>query len=206
MSGNKSYIPQLIEAAKAYRDYVLGTNVLIITQDKETKAYKSLECSFYDYNFMHLTGLKAIPPLTATMFFELSLNGTLPEDGFTASSWAALKLPILPMLFSFRKNNMLGLYNGKYGELLYTQSVAGGEKGSLGFVFDDEINENVPNTTIVEDTRKIAVDISRILAVYQKPFAQPLYSYRPIYLCKDLKSKADCLKWSKEIMAKIEAE
>lgn len=196
-------LPQILLNTKLYEEKLAGTSLLIVFQDGKATEY--IEPHFWRSNFMHLVGANS-DILTASSFYEHCLNNKLTIEYFTLTKYAAQKLDILPSLIDLtKKAKMLGDFNGQSKDL-YTEKLAGGIYGCMGFV-KNENGVYIPNTAIAKSVKDLTVSpYSKILAIYQKPFSFPLYPHIPAYICKDLKSKINSLKWPEEVRLKIEAK
>lgn len=199
---NKELLPDILRAARLYKDKLLETSILIIAQDTRAKKYEYIEACFWKSNFMHLAGCDGIEP---SKFFDNAIESRLAINSFISKPEARLKLDVLPILFELTKTaKMIGDFNGQ-AKNLWTEKLAGSAQACMGFVKDEESGIYVPNTALKEDARNmIKAPLRQILAIYQKPFGKPLYPITPQYICKALRSKADSLVWPKEIAEKIE--
>lgn len=195
-------LPCLMTSAKEYKENLLDTSMLIVYKDRNSKQYKSIEVSFFDRNFMHLTGCEGIG-MNAATFLTLCASNRIGVSQFNAISEARLKLEVLPTLCHLsRSAKMMGSYANNR-PLLYTEELVGHQAGCLGFVTEQESGYTVPNTVMNEDIRKLALETMQIVAIYQRPCTQTLYPPRPKYICKDLREKVDALVWPEEISRKI---
>lgn len=199
----QNFLPQLFSAAESYQKNLLDKNLLIIGQSSKRKEYTYIEAIFRDFHFMHLTGCKTIKNIPAKLFFELCLSRRLRTNQFTAMPETALKLDILASLCNFTIGaKMIGNYNGS-GNYLYTERLAGGIGGCMGFVENKGTSFMAPNTVLREDIRKLVTNYFQVVAIYEKPIQEPMYPYRPKYLAKALTIYVDQLRWPEEIMSKI---
>lgn len=197
----RKLLPQILSGAMLYMANLSGTSLLIIYQEGKNISY--IEPYFWESGFMHLVGASS-PTLTASDFYKHCIDNKLSVEDFVLNKYAKQKLEILPSLMDLtKKAKMLGDFN-EQSKNLYTEKLAGGIYGCMGFIK----NENgiyVPNTVIGRSVKDLTVaPYSKIFSIYQKSFSQPLYPSRPKYICKDLKSKVECLVWPKEIAEKIE--
>lgn len=167
------------KCAAAYNNELLNRCLLFITMDKH-KRTGALEVHFLDRNYAHLTGLEIDKnTITGSRFFEMCTSGTLSPDDFEfrTDGTTHMKLDILPHLMT--KNllaNMIGDYNG-IGINLYTEKIAGGVKGCIGFRVDDITHVYVPNTVLNRDIRECTNEpLNRILATFRRRADEDHYS------------------------------
>lgn len=164
--------------AKQYQEHLEGRTILLLYQNKKTQTINSVEFSFYDRNFLHLTGFKLNKQYfsspsndsLAILFYKKCLNGKLsPEDfNFAPDGTTQLKLAVLPKLLTPNLSaRMVGNAISNRPKL-YTEKLTGGEKGCMGFVMDKSINKYVPNTTLNEDIRECVEPVNRVIAVFRK--------------------------------------
>lgn len=171
-------LPLLFSCAEKYKENLQGRNLLFICVDKH-KRISSLEVSFDASNFLHMTGCD-VPrgKISATDFFErcldrrLSLNDfELADDGTTM-----LKLKVLPQMLSPNlAANSIGDFNNSRPKL-YTEKLAGGVKGCIGFIKTQPADRYVPNTVLSEDIKNMITSSHRILATYRKKRDEQKYS------------------------------
>lgn len=174
----KSALSVIFKAAEAYEKELRNNNLLFICSNKH-KQISYLEVEFNASNFMHLTGVKISKHFKqqlnssgkyANKFYEMCLNKRLSPDDFdfAEDGTTALKLDVLPTLM---KKNLSANAIGEFGVRtvkLYTEKIAGSIKGCMGFVHDNKVNKNVPNTVLKTDIRDSANEIKRILVTYRK--------------------------------------
>lgn len=176
-------IRTVVKCAKLYERNLLDRTLLFILMDKHKKI-SSAEVSFYRNNFLHLTGLRIDKSkMSAEQFFERCMDGRLSERDFSFAEdgTTVLKLQILPYLMEKNLNaNSFGDFGGN-GIHLYTEKLAGGVKGCIGFIMADETSEWIPNTLLSEDIRKVSRDRQRIIATYRKKKKEE--TYREIVYC-----------------------
>lgn len=176
----------VISCAQTYSAELLNRSLLFVCQDKH-KRISCIEFCFYDRNFLHLTGLKLKKRATeaangtdlqsAGDFFDNCLNHRVsPEDfDFAPDGTTALKLGILPLLVT---KNLSANIVGNFSSLrpkLYTEKLAGGSKGCMGFCIDAVTGNYVPNTVLNEDIRDNVDEWARVIAVYRKDITQEKY-------------------------------
>ena len=169
----------LFDCAKDYKENLAEKNLLFICTNSAQKTF-SLETVFSTGNYLHMTGVKFKTglALNANDFFSLCVDKRLrladfelSEDGTTE-----LKLKVLPSLM---KRNISASMAGDYSGVrpwLFTEKLAGGVCGGIGFVFDEKRNLYVPNTVLNEDIRKLTKEKVRIIATYRKEVKDKTYS------------------------------
>lgn len=177
----------VVSCAQAYSTELLNRSLLFVCQDKH-KHISFIEFFFYDRNFLHLTGLKLKKKATeeagggdmqsAGDFFANCLAHRIsPEDfEFAPDGTTALKLGILPFLVT---KNLSANIVGNFSSLrpkLYTEKLAGGNKGCMGFCIDAITSNYVPNTVLNEDIRDNVDEWARVIAVYRKENSQEKYT------------------------------
>lgn len=137
----------------------------------EAQKISILEMQFLTTGFMHLTGVKFQKGrVAAGAFFDKCLDKRLDPEEFemAADGTTEMKLRILPMLF--RKNlsaNMVGDFSART-PVLVTEKLAGGVKGCMGFVLDEETGYYAPNTVLNLDIRTYLTNQLRIVATFRK--------------------------------------
>lgn len=171
-------IRKITSSAIAYKESILNQNLLFIFGNTNCPDY--FEAVFYDANFRHLTGVSIRDnKFSNSQFFERCTRGALnpsdiviPNDGTVE-----LKLTVLPHIIQIEKTaKMIGDYNNSKA-LLYTEKLAGGVFGCIGFNEDGKSKYFVPNTVLREDIRDVTLKPqSRVLAVYKKPIGEKRYS------------------------------
>lgn len=194
----------IFNAAELYEKNLRDNNILFVYWDKH-KRIQYLEVEFNASNFMHLTGVKVSKQFKnqvldskeyANKFYEkcikkrLSVNDfNFAEDGTTP-----LKLDVLPMLM--KKNlsaNAIGNIDVRTVKL-YTEKIAGSIKGCIGFVKDEKVNKNIPNTVLKADIRNYTDESKRIIITYRKKKQDKQYS--------EIVYTAKAIEWDKVIFPK----
>lgn len=164
----------LMNCASIYKQFLMNTNVLIVTQEKQSIDY--LEISFPRHAYLHLTGVEIDErKISSNQFFnlcadrKLSLNDfKLKDDGTTR-----LKLEVLPNLLKINGSaKMISTYNGERPKL-YTEKLAGNIRGCLGLVKSG--NYYVPNTVLNTDIRDEGINPQRVLFIMQKGTKDKFY-------------------------------
>lgn len=176
---SKEYVIKIvIECARMYEKNLMDRTLLFILMDKH-KNISSAEVSFCRNNFLHLTGLKIDKrKMSADQFFSLCVDGRLSARDFQFSEegTTVLKLQVLPLLLAKNLNaNSFGDFGGN-GIRLYTEKLAGGIKGCIGFVKAEETSEWVPNTLLNEDIRKLSKNRKQVIATYRKYRTEDKYT------------------------------
>lgn len=142
---------------------------------------KSYEVTFHRYNFQHLTGVRVNSREieSAIHFYEKCLAKRLTENDFSfaGDGSTAQKLDILENMMHIKHNAaMIGDFMDR-GPKLYTEKVAGGVCGCIGFVKDKNTRLNVPNTLLKKDIRDItASPVQKVFAVFSKSYTAEKYS------------------------------
>lgn len=183
----------VIECARKYERNLVDKSMLFILMDKN-RNISWVEVSFYRQNFLHLTGLKIDKSnMSAEQFYQNCIDRRLSKDSFRISEdgTTQLKLRVLPFLMEKDLHaNSFGQFAGT-GIQLYTEKLAGGVKGCLGFIKDASSGVWVPNTLLNEDIRKISKNPLRIIATYRKAQSEKQY--------KEIVHKAKKIEWDKLI-------
>ncbi|WP_274621373.1 PBECR4 domain-containing protein [Enterocloster bolteae] len=180
----------MFECAELYRDNLIDCNLLFVCMDKHKKI-STLEVQFLTTGFLHLTGVKFQKErVAAGAFFDKCINKRLGLEEFemAADGTTEMKLKILLMLF--RKNlsaNMVGDFSART-PVLVTEKLAGGVKGCMGFVFDEETGYYVPNTVLNLDIRTYLTNQLRIVATFRKKKNEDNYS-ETVYVAKKINPK-----------------
>lgn len=177
----------VVSCAETYSRELLNKSLLFVCQDKHNRVM-CMEFFFYDRNFLHLTGLKmkkrtskeknSGESQSSKDFFYNCLSHTVSPDDFEFSpdGTTPLKLGILPHLVSKNLSaNIIGDFSSPRPKL-YTEKLAGGTKGCMGFLVDGVSNQYVPNTVLNEDIRNIVSDWARVIIVYRKEISEERYS------------------------------
>lgn len=119
-----------VMCAKQYEAELNKKSLLFFCTDKH-KRVSTFEASFHSWNYLHLTGLKAMADsdsdnghLTAKRFYERCLNHSLsPTDiQFSEDGTTELKLDVLPFIICKNlKANSIGDFN-QQGLRLFTEN------------------------------------------------------------------------------------
>lgn len=151
------------------------------TKNENLIAIKSYEVAFHRYNFLHLTGVRMNSNNTASAihFYQKCLDNRLMQEDFSYAKDGSTiqKLDILENMMGIKWNaTMIGDFTGK-GPKLYTEKVAGGICGCIGFVKDRNTRLNVPNTLLKKDIRDVtASPVQKVYAVLSKGYMAEKYS------------------------------
>ncbi len=192
----KEAISIVVDCAHKYETELNGKKLLFLCTDKHKKVF-AFEFSFHAHNFMHLTGLKANTAddpnakLFANDFYQKCLNHKLSEADFmfAEDGTTQLKLLILPNIIC--KNlqaKMIGDHNSLKPKLT-TDKLAGNIKMCMGFQYNEDDSEYVPNTILREDMRNIISNQLQIIATYRKNIRDEKY--------QELTYKSPKADWSK---------
>ncbi len=194
----KEALAIVFSCAAEYKENLVDHSLLFLCQDKHKNTY-CLEVTFNTSNFQHLTGFKTEEiidavgiegqdsdtdsklkkrKMNAAHFFELCIDHRLSENDFefAEDGTTPMKMRVLPS--AVKKNlsaNMVGYYNGSQPRL-YTEQLAGGVKGCVGFKKDKCAGRFVPNTLLEGDIRTKVTRPDRILVTYRKKRDEEAYS------------------------------
>ena len=175
-------IKTVVNCAEKFHMHLEGRSLLMVLSDKH-KNISCIEFYFYGYNFLHLTGLKVKRKsvsssennpnndiISANDFYKRCLEHKLSASDFefAEDGTSFLKLDILPYLIS---KNLSAKMVGDFEAMkprLYTEKLAGGTKGCIGFVIDGNSRQFVPNTVLKEDIRDNSKNTKRVIAVLRK--------------------------------------
>lgn len=176
----------LFDCAQLYKTNLVDKNLLLICADKHGRT-SALCVQFVTSGFLHLTGVKFInaPRLTAGEFFDKCLKKRLSLNEFDLATdgTTGMKLQVLPMLFAKNLSaNIVGDYSAR-APLLVTEKLAGGVRGCMGFVYDEQTGYYAPNTILNLDIRTYIKEQLRVIATFRKRKADEKYS-EVVYLAK----------------------
>lgn len=170
----------ITECAEKYRDELVDRTLLFVCADKHNKTV-CYEFSFYAWNYMHLTGVKAKKQSgkqSAMDFYNRCLAHKLSPNEFEFSDDGTthMKLEVLPTIMCKNLNaKMIGAYNSRK-PYLYTDKIAGGTKACVGFVADAIQGRYVPNTLLKDDIRNNVHAYVRVMAVFRKDICESKYT------------------------------
>ena len=181
----------VVKCAQIYKNELDGKTLLFICTDKH-KNIVPVEFSFYGNNYMHLTGLK--PPkrskdaaLFANDFYRKCLEHKLSAEDFDFSEdgTTQMKLEVLPTIIAKHlQAKMIGDYDSAKPRL-YTEKIAGSTNACMGFIFDEKLQQYVPNTVVKEDIRDLTCGTLRVIATYRKAIHATRYEERT-YIAKKI--------------------
>lgn len=189
----KRAIQILTNSARLYKENLEDNKVLFLygnpseikkllgLPDKKMLHMEYYETAFHRYNFLHLTGVKISGSRLSSSihFYEACLASRLREEDFSFSSDGSTiqKLDILEHMMNIKKNvTMIGDFTDR-GPKLFTQKVAGGTCGCIGFVHDKNSDLNVPNTLLKKDIRDVTImPTQKVYAVFYKRYQAEKYS------------------------------
>ena len=175
---NKQEAIKIITASAKKYDEELNRKTLMFLYKEKRGHISALEVHFYDYNFLHLTGVEFIDKERnsnikskgAKIFYRKCVDGNLsPNDfSFNKNGTSMLKLAVLPSIISKNLNaKMLGNYDNQK-IMLYTEKVVGNNHACTGFRLDQH-KEYVPNTLIQQSVKEItSPDCFQIIATFRK--------------------------------------
>lgn len=172
-----------LEDRKVLFLYGMPAGVRKQMQEKECRLFsiKGYEAAFHRCNFLHLTGVRINSREidSSIHFYEKCLANRLTENDFrfAADGSTAQKLDILENMMQIKRNvTMIGDFTDR-GPKLYTEKVAGGVCGCIGFVNDRSTGLNVPNTLLRKDIRDVtASPVQKVYAVFSKSYTAEKYS------------------------------
>lgn len=202
----KKILSTIINCAKEYKKELLDKNLLFVCMDKHKKIF-TIEVLFNDENYLHLTGCKTPPTISAKDFFSKCISHRLKMDDFEISddSTIKLKMEVLPLLINKNLSaNMAGNFEGNNVKL-YTEKLIGGVKACIGFVKTK--GGYVPNTVLNTDMRIYVKTPLRIIATYRKNKAYFKYN-EMVYKAKNVEWDKICypkklsIFWEKRIISK----
>lgn len=188
----KEALSVIVDCAARYERCLNNANLLFVLQNRRDRHISYFEATFSHYNYLHLTGIKCSPNITAGDFYKRCLNNRLrtADFEFAPDGTTQLKLEVLPKLMT--KNisaTMAGDFDGLH-QGLYTEKLAGGIKACLGFVRTTK-GKFVPNTVLQIDIRQAVKRCLSVIATYHKMATDTTYT--------DLVYKSKIIEWDKII-------
>jgi hypothetical protein len=186
MVGTKTDALRIVfSAVRVYTDNLLGRSLLFVCKRKSDGEIYYFEASFDASNFKHLTGF--VSSISPGHFYDMCMDRRLSEKDFEfdPNGTTPLKLAVLPRIV--RKDlsaRMIGDFN-KSMPKLFTEKIAGGVSGCIGFIKTGNSGRYVPNTLLNEDIRRVTTDADKVLLIYRKYRKDPFYSER-VYSAKDV--------------------
>jgi len=181
----KEVLAVVFDCAQKYKEHLVNKSLLFVCVNKKKQVY-CVEVTFDLSNFQHLTGLETDKTkISSKDFYERCLEKRLSPDDFELSCMGTteLKLDVLPILMS--KNlaaKMIGDYNMSQPKL-YTEKMAGGVSGCVGFIKSEGKGRYIPNTVLKGDIRERTKTADRIIATYRKRREEERYT-EIVYLAK----------------------
>lgn len=179
-------ILKLHTSALMYSIYADTTLLFIFSKGKESP-YGTYEATFYQYNFMHLAGIKS-QTMSAQKFYEACLNGTIKiEDCSPTHSLNNMyeKISVINNLLDFKhskcyrigeknlitKDNDFELATGNSsGVIGYDHRIS--QKGSK------KLNRNInamPTTLLATPITRLVSNPEKIIFILQKPIQEKRY-------------------------------
>lgn len=150
---------------------------MFIYNNKQNHQLKFFESVFMSSNFCHLTGVVCKKNLTAKDFFKKCLDHKINKSDFDfrKDGTTEMKLLVLPEIIKIQTSSkMTGFFNST-GVQLYTERLAGGVRGCMGFVKTGSYY--VPNTILNQDIREATYSPQhRIVAVFTKNIKDDKYT------------------------------
>lgn len=185
----KDAIKTIVKCAALFRENYDGKQLLLVCANNSYSNIAVLETSFDGKNFKHLTGVKFLDgkEMSSDDFYIRCLRNRLSPNDFEMASDGTTekKLAVLPLILSsgYLAANMIGDYNGSH-PALYTEKIAGGIRGCVGFVLDDKLKLYAPNTVLNLDIRDVIKHNLRVIAAYTKYKSEDQYPVAVYYAKK----------------------
>lgn len=174
----------ITDCAEMYNNELLNKALLFMCFDKHRNIV-CYEFSFYNWNYMHLTGVKGKDSdrrsnrqLSAIDFYNKCIAHRLSTNDFDFSKDGTthMKLEILPTVLCKHLNaKMIGVYNSSK-PYLYTDKIAGSTKACIGFVIDSINGCYVPNTLLKDNILNNLNGYARVVATFRKSICDQKYS------------------------------
>lgn len=185
-------ISVIVDCARKYHDELENRSLLFVCLNKHKKVV-CFEFFFFARNFRHLTGvdintLDSDELASSTNFYEKCLSRKLSPDDFEfrADGTTFLKLQVLPKIISKNLSaKMIGDFISNKPKL-YTEKLAGGQTGCMGFRRDADTGKHIPDTVLNEDIRNLVAERVRVIAVYRKRQEEKQYSELTYVAKKDV--------------------
>ena len=185
-------ISVITECAKRYAENLCNRNLLFFY--RRGKVQERLEVAFYSRNYSHLTGV-IHTGISSELFYTYCLNNRLDArklqmapDGTTV-----LKLSVINALMRGDLSaRMIGIYDGSR-PMLYTEVLAGGVKGCIGFC-KDKNGIFVPNTLLKGDIRDISQECFRVECILRKAVQDKEYT-DVVYTAKGVQEPVLPVSW-----------
>ncbi len=175
----KESIKIIVKCANIYKTSLLNNNVMFVYHDRQNDNYNFFEAAFIPGNFCHMTGVVCKEGLRPNDFFNKCISHRLKEDDFEfrEDGTTEMKLSVLPEVIKIHTSSrMTGTYAGT-GLNLYTDRLAGGTNGCMGFKKDESTDYYAPNTVLKQDIRNVTYDPQhRIVATFVKKITDDKYN------------------------------
>lgn len=175
---------KVIAGAKKYKNNLLPKNILFIFLNN--KKTKFIETKFYDFNYLHLTGLKYKG--TAKEFFSACIDNKLSVKDFEIINpgFTRMKLDIMNNILDIHKSaKMIGNYNYSRQQLT-VEKVVGNIRCCMGFSLDNNTKCFYSPKSILKDNINTLTDKTyRIIGILSKDVKKELYS-EITYLSNDV--------------------
>lgn len=177
---------KLHTAALMYSNYVDTTLLFIFSKGKESP-YGVYEVSFYQYNFMHLAGIKS-QTKSAKEFYEACLSGTIKkEDCSPTHSINNMyeKISVINNLLDFKHSKCYRM--GKKDLITKDNDfelATGNNTGVIGYDHrisqsdSKKINQNkkaMPTTLLTTPITQLVSNPEKIMFILQKPIEEKMY-------------------------------
>lgn len=177
----------IIACADLYQANFENANILILSHDKNHTVH-AIETLFLPRNFMHLTGVKTDPSMSAVSFYEKCLDRRLSPSDFELAKdgTTKLKLDVLPALLKPHMSaRMIGDFD-TYSPKLVTEKLVGSVTACMGFMKDGGFY--YPMTVLKEDIRNVTKNPQqRIIAIFKKDSNEKEYC-ACTYLAKGIRA------------------
>lgn len=164
----------ILKCAHQYDLHLKDHNVMFIVLEKD-RSLSSIEASFREANFLHLTGVTS--SLNCTDFYKACIDNMLSLEQFEfKKATTDLKLQVLNQAMLIDKTaKMIGEFNNS-GISLYSEKIVGNISVCMSFVKNDKIGYYVPNTVLKSDVRDKSIPpVLKIACVLKKPINSPKY-------------------------------
>lgn len=177
---------KLHTAAQMYSSYADTTLLFIFSKGKESP-YGTYEATFYQYNFMHLAGIKS-QTKSAKEFYEACLSGTIKkEDCSPTHSINNMyeKISVINNLLDFKHSKC---YRMGEKDLITKDNdfelATGNNTGVIGYDHrisqsdSKKINQNkkaMPTTLLTTPITQLVSNPEKIMFILQKPIEEKMY-------------------------------
>lgn len=178
MTDKQEAIKTITKCAKDYKAKLFDKNLMFVYRIREENKYRYFEIVFMESNFCHLTGVEIKSNISVVDFYNKCVESKLREEDFDfkKDGTTEMKLKVLPKIIHiYRASQMTGIFNNSRLKL-YTERLAGGINGCMGFKKDIKSEYYVPNTVLQEDIRKITTKTHRVVATFMKNKTERFYN------------------------------